>query len=82
MLLHIPAIAHAAGLQPPGVKDWIAVKSAEVDQLKDFHRTTSPLYVVQLGDLFVQRHAAEKVFDPLTHRKGRVLVGRALRNAE
>ena len=25
LLLHIPAIAQAAGLQPPGVKDWIAV---------------------------------------------------------
>ena len=24
---------------------------------------------VQLGDLLIQRHAAEKVFNPLTHRK-------------
>src|SRR5580698_10379624 len=25
LLLHIPAIAHAAGLKPPGVEDWIAI---------------------------------------------------------
>ncbi len=25
LLLHIPAIAHAAGLKPPTVEDWIAV---------------------------------------------------------
>ena len=25
LLLHIPAIAHAAGLKPPGIKDWISV---------------------------------------------------------
>ncbi|HXR08928.1 MAG TPA: YjhG/YagF family D-xylonate dehydratase [Candidatus Acidoferrum sp.] len=25
LLLHIPAIAHAAGLKPPGVRDWISV---------------------------------------------------------
>jgi len=25
LLLHIPAIAHAAGLKPPGVEDWISV---------------------------------------------------------
>lgn len=25
LLLHIPAIAHAAGLKPPGIEDWISV---------------------------------------------------------
>ena len=52
LLLHIPAIAHAAGLQPPSVEDWIRVNRATprlVDALPNGPRGHPTVQVFMAG---------------------------------
>ena len=52
LLLHIPAIAHAAGLQPPTVDDWIRVNRATprlVDALPNGPRDHPTVQVFMAG---------------------------------
>ena len=52
LLLHIPAIAHAAGLQPPTVDDWIRVNRATprlVDALPNGPRGHPTVQVFMAG---------------------------------
>ena len=52
LLLHIPAIAHAAGLKPPSVDDWIRVNrstSRLVDALPNGPRNHPTVQVYMAG---------------------------------
>ncbi|MDE2821508.1 MAG: YjhG/YagF family D-xylonate dehydratase [Chloroflexota bacterium] len=52
LLLHIPAIAHAAGLQPPSVEDWIRVNRSTprlVDALPNGPRNHPTVQVYMAG---------------------------------
>ena len=60
LLLHIPAIAHAAGLKPPTVEDWIRVNRATprlVDALPNGPRGHATVQVFMAGGVpEVMRH--------------------------
>ncbi len=52
LLLHIPAIAHAAGLKPPGVEDWIRINKSTprlVDALPNGPRNHPTVQVYLAG---------------------------------
>ena len=64
LLLHIPAIAHAAGLKPPTVDDWIRVNrstSRLVDALPNGPRNHPTVQVYMAGGVpEVMRHLRDK----------------------